>query len=77
MKNDSRNGIEFPMFVAEDVEEYFPLAVDHLEDGKAENWNERIMIPAMFAMLKFQKQKIDILENEITEIKKLLEEKKE
>lgn len=77
MKNDSRNGIEFPMFVAEDVEEYFPLAVDHLEDGKAENWNERIMIPAMFAMIKYQKQKIDILENEITEIKKLLEEKKE
>lgn len=73
-KNDPRNGIEFPMFIAEDVEEYFPLAVDHLEDGKAENWNERIMIPAMFAMLKQQKTEIDALKQELQELKNLLRE---
>lgn len=66
-KDDERLGIEFPMFIAEDVDMYFPLAVDHI-DGKAENWNERIMIPAMFAMIKQQKAEIDMLNKKLEEI---------
>lgn len=57
-EHDERVGVEFPMFRAENVNIYFPLAVDHI-DGKAENWNERIMIPAMFAMIKSQKKQLD------------------
>lgn len=70
-KGDERVDAEFPMFIAEDVDMYFPLAVDHI-DGKAENWNERIMIPAMFAMIKSQKSEIDLLKQELNEIKQLL-----
>lgn len=70
-KGDERADVEFPMFIAEDVDMYFPLAVDHI-DGKAENWNERIMIPAMFAMLKNQKSEINLLKQELNEIKQLL-----
>lgn len=70
-KGDERADVEFPMFIAEDVDMYFPLAVDHI-DGKAENWNERIMIPAMFAMIKSQKSEIDLLKQELNEIKQLL-----
>lgn len=70
-KDDERVGEYFPMFLAEDVEKYFPLAVDHV-DGLAENWNERIMVPAMFAMLKSQKSEIDTLKQELSEIKQLL-----
>ncbi len=66
-KGDERADVEFPMFIAEDVDEYFPLAVDHI-DGKAENWNERIMVPAMFAMLKAQKKKIDQQEKLINKL---------
>ena len=66
-KGDERADAEFPMFIAEDVDMYFPLAVDHI-DGKAENWNERIMIPAMFAMLKAQKKKIDQQEKLINKL---------
>lgn len=66
-EHDERVGVEFPMFRAEDVDEYFPLAVDHI-DGKAENWNERIMIPAMFAMIKAQKKKIDQQEKLINKL---------
>lgn len=66
-KGDERADAEFPMFIAEDVDEYFPLAVDHI-DGKAENWNERIMIPAMFAMIKAQKKKIDQQEKLINKL---------
>ena len=58
-KGDERVGVEFPMFIAEDVDKYFPLAVDHNTDGLPENWNERIMIPAMFAMIKSQKEQLE------------------
>ena len=66
-EHDERVGVEFPMFRAEDVDMYFPLAVDHI-DGKAENWNERIMIPAMFAMIKSQKEQIDKQEKLINQL---------
>lgn len=64
-KGDERADAEFPMFIAEDVDKYFPLAVDHNTDGLPENWNERIMIPAMFAMIKQQKVEIDMLNKKI------------
>lgn len=67
-KGDERVGVEFPMFIAEDVDKYFPLAVDHNTDGLPENWNERIMIPAMFAMIKQQKAEIDMLNKKLEEI---------
>nr|DAG30458.1 MAG TPA: Putative tail protein [Caudoviricetes sp.] len=66
-EHDERVGIDFPMFNADDVDKYFPLAVDHI-DGKPENWNERIMIPAMFAMIKSQKSKIDQQEKLINKL---------
>lgn len=75
-EHDERVGVEFPMFRAEDVNIYFPLAVDHI-DGKAENWNERIMIPAMFAMLKSQKKQLDRQEKLINQLYKKLNIEKE
>lgn len=75
-EHDERVGVEFPMFRAEDVDIYFPLAVDHI-DGKAENWNERIMIPAMFAMLKSQKEQLDRQEKLINQLYKKLNIEKE
>lgn len=69
--DDRRCGQYMPMFVAENIEQYFPIAVEY-EDGKVEDWNQKIMTPTMFAMLKFQKQKIDALENEVAEIKRTL-----
>lgn len=72
-EHDERVGIDFPMFNADDVDKYFPLAVDHI-DGKPENWNERIMIPAMFAMLKQQKSEIDNLKEDIKELRKVIKE---
>lgn len=72
-EHDERVGIDFPMFNADDVDKYFPLAVDHI-DGKPENWNERIMVPAMFAMLKQQKSEIDNLKDDIKELRKIIKE---
>ena len=75
-KDDERVNIEFPMFIAEDVEKYFPLATDHV-DGKVENWNERIMIPAMFAMIKSQKEQLDRQEKLINQLYEKLKIEKE
>lgn len=67
---DERNGVEYPMFIAEDVEKYAPLAVDHDADGRAKNWNYRVMIPYMFQMIKSQKEEIDKLSEKIDELEK-------
>ena len=85
-EQDERYGKEMPMFIAEDIDRRFPLAVDHNEKGKAENWNYRIMIPCMFAMLKNDHEKIlalqadnqelhsklDALSTEVQELKELI-----
>lgn len=63
-KNDSRYDKLMPMFLAEDMERRFPIAVNHLPDGKPEDWNYRIMIPSMFAMIKFNHEKIKELKSE-------------
>ena len=85
-EQDERYGKEMPMFIAEDIDRRFPLAVDHNEKGKAENWNYRIIIPCRFAMLKNDHEKIlalqadnqelhsklDALSTEVQELKELI-----
>ena len=73
---DENEGRYIPMFIAEDVEEYFPEATRHA-NGLVEDWNERIMIPAMFAMLKAQKKKIDQQEKLINQLYEKLNIEKE
>lgn len=70
-EDDPFNGKDMPMFLAEDVEKHMPEAAVY-KDGKIEDWNYRVMIPAMFAMLKQQKSEIDSLKQELDEIKQLL-----
>lgn len=67
VEGDENEGRYIPMFIAEDVEEYFPEATRHA-NGLVEDWNERIMIPAMFAMIKQQKVEIDMLNKKLEEI---------
>lgn len=76
-EQDERYGKEMPMFIAEDIDRRFPLAVDHNEKGKAENWNYRIMIPCMFAMLKNEHEKVKNLQSELDSVKAELNELKQ
>ena len=79
-KNDyvNRNSSCFskvmPMLIAEDVETYLPTAAVKNEEGLTDDWSERILIPAMFAMIKSQKEQIDAMKKEIEEIKKIAEQ---
>ena len=77
MEQDERYGKEMPMFIAEDIDRRFPIAVDHGKNGHAENWNYRIMIPCMFAMLKNEHEKVKELQSELESIKTELTELKE
>lgn len=76
-KEDERNGVNHPMFIAEDVNQYAPLAVDHEPDGNCENWNQKIMIPLMFQMIKSQKDHIDQLESQVTSLQNQINELRE
>lgn len=76
-EEDERCGKEMPMFIAEDIERRFPIAVDHDEKGRAENWNYRIMIPCMFAMLKNEHEKVKDLQSELDSVKSELNELKQ
>ena len=67
VKGDENEGRYIPMFIAENVEAFFPEATRH-QNGLVEDWNERIMIPAMFAMIKQQKAEIDMLNKKLEEI---------
>lgn len=76
-EDDERFGKEMPMFIAEDIDRRFPIAVDHDENGRAENWNYRIMIPCMFAMLKNEHEKVKNLQSELDSVKSELNELKQ
>lgn len=77
MEQDERCGKEMPMFIAEDIDRRFPIAVDHDEKGHAENWNYRIMIPCMFAMLKNEHEKVKNLQSELDSVRTELNELKQ
>jgi hypothetical protein len=72
-EGDENEGRYLPMFIAEDVEEHFPQAATHV-NNQIEDWNYRMMIPAMFAMIKQQKSEIDNLKEDIKELRKIIKE---
>lgn len=72
-EGDENEGRYLPMFIAEDVEEHFPQAATHA-NNQIEDWNYRMMIPAMFAMIKSQKSEIDNLKEDMKELRKIIKE---
>lgn len=76
VKGDENEGRYIPMFIVENVEAFFPEATRH-QNGLVEDWNERIMIPAMFAMIKSQKKQLDRQEKLINQLYKKLNIEKE
>lgn len=76
VKGDENEGRYIPMFIAENVEAFFPEATRH-QNGLVEDWNERIMIPAMFAMIKSQKEQLDRQEKLINQLYEKLNIEKE
>lgn len=66
-ENDQRYGIDCIGFIAEQVNEVYPIAADR-ETGEPRNWEMRYIIPPMLALIQQQKKKIDDLESRINEL---------
>ena len=63
--NDERNGIYYPMLIAEDLQETVPLAVNHDAEGRPDDWNVRVIIPLIMQVLKNQKNEIEQLKENL------------
>ena len=66
-ENDQRYGIDCIGFIAEQVNEVYPIAADR-ETGEPRNWEMRYIIPPMLALIQQQKKKIDELEFRMNEL---------
>ena len=66
-ENDERYGRDVIGFIAEDVDELYPIAVRH-EDGQAEMWESNYIIPAMMELIKRQKKQLDEQQTKIDEL---------
>ena len=51
-EDDQMNGKPVPGMYAEDVAKYYPVGVYNNEEGLVENWNERMIIPAMLKLIQ-------------------------
>ena len=67
--SDQRYDTPVVGFIAEDVKEYYPIACDLDEFGRADNWNVRFIIPPMLALIQKQKKQIDEMGMDISIMK--------
>lgn len=56
-ESDDRVQKVLPGFIAEEVEQFYPIAVDYAE-GQPHSWNERFIIPGMLALIQNLNQEL-------------------
>lgn len=61
---DQRYGKRVPGFIAEELAEIYPIAVNYA-DEQPEDWEPKFLIPSMLKLIQDQKKKIDELEQRI------------
>lgn len=59
---DNRAGVLVPGLIAEEVAEHYPIAADKDESGLVENWNERLILPGMLALIQDLHARVATLE---------------
>lgn len=60
--SDDRAEVLIPGFIAEEVDAIYPIACDYSETKGPESWNDRIILPAMLALIQEQETRIQALE---------------
>ena len=63
-ETDDRAQVMIPGFIAEEVDATYPIAADY-DGGKPESWNERMIVPAMLALIQEQAKTIADLHTRI------------
>lgn len=66
------HGKTIPGIIAEDVEEIYPSAVIHNDDGEVESWDERRLIPGMLALIQEQQNRIVDLESRLKKLEHII-----
>ena len=59
--SDDRQKVMIPGFIAEEVDAIYPIAADY-DAGQVESWNDRIIVPALLALIQDQETRIKALE---------------
>jgi hypothetical protein len=62
--SDDRYDVLIPGFIAEEMDEFYPLAADYEEAIGIYTWNERMIIPAMMALIQDLHKEIQLLKGE-------------
>lgn len=70
-KEDKRYDCLIPGFIAEEVAEVYPIAACFSKDG-VEDWTDRHIIPPMLALIQDQHKEIELLKQEINQLKQLV-----
>ena len=60
-EGDQNYGKDVIGFIAEDMAEKYPVAVNYDDEGKPEMWQSNYLIPAMMKLIQNQKKEIDEL----------------
>lgn len=63
--DDARYDTNVIGFIVEELVETYPIAVEHDEFGRTENWNERYMIPPMLSLIQEQHKEIEELKSTV------------
>ena len=72
LQYEDMRGKTIPGIIAEDVEEIYPAATIHNEDGEVESWDERRLIPGMLALIQEQQKTIESLEARLAKLEEVL-----
>ena len=59
---DDRAEMLVPGFIAEEVDAIYPVSADYVEGIGVETWNDRMIVPAMLALIQDQHKRIQALE---------------
>lgn len=70
--DDERYHSLIPGFIVEDWEKIAPIAIDHVQ-GKPEMWNNNIVTPLMFEMIKYNNQEINNLKQQVKQLQAKLD----
>lgn len=63
--HDRRADDFIPGFIAEELEQVYPIAVDYDDDGLPVDWNFRYIVPGLLALIQRQQQQIDTLQERV------------
>jgi hypothetical protein len=70
---DERLNKLIPGFIVEDWEDIMPIAIDHKSNGAPEMWNNQIVTPLMFEMIKYNHEEINDLKQQVKQLQAKLD----